>query len=87
MQIDPDGYMRILNNLIQNVISHSHADKIEIALSEQNRNNGRQYAGEKEQFSPCFSLWQTNQLPPLMAGVIVCKNLRSSNCKVDVRLI
>ena len=38
VQIDPDGYMRILNNLIQNVISHSHADKIEIALSEQNRN-------------------------------------------------
>ena len=36
--LDPDGYMRILNNLIQNVISHSHADKIEIALSEQNRN-------------------------------------------------
>ena len=35
VQIDPDGYMRILNNLIQNVISHSHADKIEIALSEQ----------------------------------------------------
>ena len=35
MQIDPDGYMRILNNLIQNVISHSHADKIEIALSGQ----------------------------------------------------
>ena len=38
VQIDPDGYMRILNNLIQNVISHSHADKIEIVLSEQNRN-------------------------------------------------
>ena len=38
VSIDPDGYMRILNNLIQNVISHSHADKIEIALSEQNRN-------------------------------------------------
>jgi len=35
VQIDPDGYMRILNNLIQNVISHSHADKIKIALSEQ----------------------------------------------------
>ena len=38
VQIDPDGYMRILNNLIQNVISHNHADKIEIVLSEQNRN-------------------------------------------------
>ena len=35
---DPDGYMRILNNLIQNVISHSHADKIKIALSQQGRN-------------------------------------------------
>ncbi len=38
VQIDPDGYMRILNNLIQNVLTHSHADKIKIALSEQGRN-------------------------------------------------
>ena len=38
VQIDPNGYMRILNNLIQNVISHSHADKLEIALSQQDRN-------------------------------------------------
>ena len=38
VQIDPDGYMRIINNLIQNVISHSHADKIEIALSGQGGN-------------------------------------------------
>ena len=38
VQIDPDGYMRILNNLIQNVISHSHADKVEIALSGMERN-------------------------------------------------
>jgi len=38
VQIDPDGYMRILNNLIQNVISHSHADKIGIALSGQGGN-------------------------------------------------
>ena len=30
--------MRILNNLIQNVISHSHADKIEIILSKQEKN-------------------------------------------------
>lgn len=36
VRLDPDGYMRILNNLIQNVISHSHADRIEIALSKQN---------------------------------------------------
>lgn len=35
VQIDPDGYLRILNNLIQNVISHSHADQAAIALSEQ----------------------------------------------------
>lgn len=33
VRIDTDSYMRIINNLIQNVISHSHADKIEIALS------------------------------------------------------
>lgn len=38
VKLDPDGYMRILNNLIQNVISHSHADKIEIALSGRGRN-------------------------------------------------
>ncbi len=35
VRIDPDGYMRILNNLIQNAISHSHGDKIGIALSKQ----------------------------------------------------
>lgn len=35
---DTDGYMRILNNLIQNVIAHSHASKIEISLSKQNGN-------------------------------------------------
>ncbi len=35
VKADADGYTRILNNLIQNVISHSHGDKIEIALSEQ----------------------------------------------------
>ncbi|MFG6329032.1 MAG: HAMP domain-containing histidine kinase [Lachnospiraceae bacterium] len=38
VRIDPDGYMRILNNLIQNVISHSHADRIAIALSRQSGN-------------------------------------------------
>ena len=32
VKLDPDAYMRILNNLIQNVISHSHADKIKISL-------------------------------------------------------
>ena len=32
VRLDPDGYMRILNNLIQNVIAHSHADKIRISL-------------------------------------------------------
>ena len=32
---DMDSYMRIINNLIQNVIAHSHADKIKIALSKQ----------------------------------------------------
>lgn len=34
VQLDPDGYMRILNNLMQNAIAHSHADRIEISLSE-----------------------------------------------------
>ena len=34
VQLDSDGYMRILNNLMQNAVAHSHADKIEITLSE-----------------------------------------------------
>lgn len=38
VKLDTDGYVRILNNLIQNVISHSHADKIEIALSKEREN-------------------------------------------------
>lgn len=38
VELNPDAYMRIINNLIQNVISHSHADQIEIALSKQNGN-------------------------------------------------
>ncbi len=36
--LNADGYTRILNNLIQNVITHSHASKIEITLSEKNKN-------------------------------------------------
>ena len=32
VRLDPDAYMRVLNNLIQNVIVHSHADKIQISL-------------------------------------------------------
>ena len=35
VRLDTDGYMRILNNIIQNVIAHSHADRIEISLSKQ----------------------------------------------------
>lgn len=35
VKLDPDGYIRILNNLIQNVIAHSQADKIEISLCEE----------------------------------------------------
>ena len=38
IKLDTDGYMRILNNLIQNVIAHSRADKIEISLSKQSGN-------------------------------------------------
>lgn len=32
VNLDMDGYARVINNLIQNVISHSHADKIEILM-------------------------------------------------------
>lgn len=38
VNLDPDGYMRILNNLIQNIIFHSHAGQIEITLSKQDGN-------------------------------------------------
>ena len=38
VRLDPDAYMRVLNNLIQNVIVHSHADKINISLSNQDEN-------------------------------------------------
>lgn len=33
VRLDTDSYMRIINNLIQNVIAHSHGDKIKIVLS------------------------------------------------------
>lgn len=33
VKLDTDGYTRVLNNLIQNVLSHSRADKIKIILS------------------------------------------------------
>lgn len=35
VNLDTDGYMRILNNLIQNTVSHSQADKISIEMSRQ----------------------------------------------------
>ncbi len=38
VKLDTDGYMRIWNNLIQNVLAHSHGDKIEILLSKQEKN-------------------------------------------------
>lgn len=38
VKLDTDGYTRILNNLIQNVIAHSSAEKIEIALSQKDQN-------------------------------------------------
>ena len=38
VRLDPDSDMRVLNNLIQNVIVHSHADKINISLSNQDGN-------------------------------------------------
>lgn len=33
-RLDPDAYARILNNLIQNVVTHSRADSIRISLQE-----------------------------------------------------
>ncbi len=38
VNLDKDGFMRILNNLIQNTVSHSQADKIIIKLSQQGKN-------------------------------------------------
>lgn len=34
-RLDPDGYLRILNNLIQNVVAHSRGDQMKMTLSEQ----------------------------------------------------
>ncbi|MDE7319285.1 MAG: HAMP domain-containing histidine kinase [Lachnospiraceae bacterium] len=36
-EVDPDAFLRILNNLIQNVLVHSQADRVEISLSRQNQ--------------------------------------------------
>ena len=33
-RLDPDGYTRIINNLMQNVLSHSQADKLQISLTD-----------------------------------------------------
>lgn len=38
VKLDTDGYMRILNNLIQNAVSHSQADKISMELSQEDQN-------------------------------------------------
>lgn len=38
VNLDLNGYTRILNNLIQNVIAHSNADKIKLAISYENDN-------------------------------------------------
>lgn len=35
VRVDSDGYMRVMNNLIQNVIAHSRAKRIEVSLSRQ----------------------------------------------------
>ncbi|MCI8584579.1 MAG: HAMP domain-containing histidine kinase [Lachnospiraceae bacterium] len=39
VRLDPDAYLRILNNLIQNVLTHSQADRIELSLSRQEDGN------------------------------------------------
>lgn len=38
VNLDTDSFMRILNNLIQNAVSHSQADKISIVLSQEDKN-------------------------------------------------
>lgn len=43
VELDPDGYRRILNNLVQNVVSHSQADRIEISVSGQDENESGNY--------------------------------------------
>lgn len=35
MKLDAEGYARVLNNLIQNILTHSQADNLGIALSVQ----------------------------------------------------
>ena len=36
VKLDENAYLRILNNLIQNILAHSHANKIDISLLQQN---------------------------------------------------
>lgn len=36
VRLDLDGYRRILNNLIQNIMAHAQADKVEISVSGEN---------------------------------------------------
>lgn len=43
VELDPDGYRRILNNLVQNVVSHSQADRIEISVSGQDEDKSGNY--------------------------------------------
>lgn len=38
VNLDPDGYIRIVNNLIQNVLAHSRADQIEISVFQKGEN-------------------------------------------------
>lgn len=38
VDLDRDSYMRIVNNLMQNVITHSHADAVKVSLTEQEDN-------------------------------------------------
>ena len=37
VNLDPDGYYRVVNNLVQNVLAHSKARQIKITMSEDSR--------------------------------------------------
>ena len=103
VKLDTDGYMRILNNLIQNVISHSHADKIEIILSKQEKNMQIRLADngigiEKEDLKHIFErLYKCDKgrsekgsgLGLSIAHQLVEKmnGTITSNCKVAARLM
>ena len=69
-RLDPDGYTRIINNLLQNVLSHSQADKIQISLTEQDNKQRAERSANcpyVKQFTDKCGMPRTWKRPPYSA--------------------